>query len=298
MAGEVRVGDLLPGNRLAQPLAQGGFIFPAKVCYMARSLTVFAKGNLDLRDSLHSLRMGGTLVWNGVNEIVRERFPGYTIRVRHELHTRSDALLETDGTIPAGLERRPLPLEPYTPAVQFSRALFETDADVFVLSLQAEIMTALFRHNRDAYLLYPNNQETWSASDRAWLREQFTFLGMLDVETAMQNLIRVIECIRSKSKAPIVVYNVSSVVPGETVRCYADLPESLSARIRRFNLGLIDVSAQTGISIIDVDTIVARIGALRAKLDTLHLTAEGCLHVARDFVDTLDGLDCFLPAAV
>src|ERR1700723_3236410 len=114
---------------------------------MARSLTVFAKGNLDLRDSLHSLRLGGTLTWNGVNEIVRERFPRYTIRVRHELHTRSDALLEAGGIVPAALERRPLALEPYTPAVQFSRALFETAADVYVLSIQADIMTALFRHN-------------------------------------------------------------------------------------------------------------------------------------------------------
>jgi hypothetical protein len=265
---------------------------------MARSLTVFAKGNLDLRDSLHSLRLGGTLAWNGVNEIVRERFPGYTIRVRHELHTRSDALLEAGGTVPAALERRPLALEPYAPAVQFSRALFETDADVYVLSIQAEIMTALFRHNRDGYLFYPNNQESWPGSERAWLREEFTFLGMLDVDTSMQNLLRVIERIRTNSNAPIVVYNVSSVVPGESIRCYADFAESLSARIRRFNLGLIDVSAQTGISIVDVDTIVARIGALRAKLDTLHLTAEGCRYVARDFVETLEGLDCFLPAAV
>ena len=264
---------------------------------MARSLTVFAKGNLDLRDSLHSLRLGGTIAWNGVNEIVRERFPGYTIRVRHELHTRCDALLEAGGKIPADLERRALPLEPYTPTVQFSRRIFETDADVYVLSLQADIMTALYRHDRDGYLFYPSNVEKWQQPDREWLREHFIFLGMLDADTSMNNLVRIIERIRSTSRAPIVVYNVSSVVPGENVRCYTDFPESLSARIRRFNLGLIDVSARTGISIIDVDTIVARIGADRAKLDTLHLTADGCRHVALEFVETLEGLDCF-PAAV
>ncbi|MGH7715533.1 MAG: SGNH/GDSL hydrolase family protein [Vulcanimicrobiaceae bacterium] len=264
---------------------------------MARSLTVFAKGNLDLRDSLHSLRLGGTLAWNGVNEIVRGRFPGYTIRVRHELHTRSDALLEAGGEIPADLEGRALPLEPYTAAVQFSRAIFEADADVYVLSIQADIMTALYRHNRHGYLFCPSNQETWQHPDREWLREQFTFLGMLDVDTSMHNLICIVERIRRTSRAPIVVYNVSSVVPGENVRCYADFPESLSARIRRFNLGLIDVSMRAGISIVDVDTIVARIGANRAKLDTLHLTANGCRHVARDFVETLEELDCFLATA-
>jgi hypothetical protein len=264
---------------------------------MARSLTVFAKGNLDLRDSLHSLHLGGTLAWNGVNEIVRERFPGYTIRVRHELHTRFDALLEADGKVPPGLERRTLPLEPYSAAVQFSRAMFDMDADVYVLSLQADIMTALYRHNREGYLFFPIDPGTWEQSDRKWLRAEFTFLGMLDASTSMNNLVRIIERIRSTSRAPIVVYNVSSVVPGENIRCYADFPESLSARIRRFNLGLIDVSARTGINIVDVDTIVARIGADRAKLDTLHLTAEGCRNVAADFVETLEDLDCFLPAA-
>ena len=108
----------------------------------------------------------------------------------------------------------------------------------------------------------------------------------------------VIERIRAVSDAPVLVYNVSSVVPGENVRNYAEFPESLSARIRRFNLGLIDVSERTGVWIIDVDTIVARTGAERAKIDTLHLTSEGCRLVANEFVETLEQLDLFTNTAV
>ena len=39
-------------------------------------VTMFAKGNLDLRDTLHSLRVGSKVFWNGVNELVRYSFSG------------------------------------------------------------------------------------------------------------------------------------------------------------------------------------------------------------------------------
>jgi hypothetical protein len=239
------------------------------------------------------LRLGGALAWNGVNEIVRARFPECTLRIRHELYTRSDALLMATGAVAEELEARRALLEPYVPEVQFSAALFETKADAYVLSIQPDIMTALYRHKSGGYVLYPSNQESWPAADRNWLQGNFSFLGMLDVESAMRNLERIIGRIRSTNDAPILVYNVSSVVPGESVRNYAEFPESLSARIRRFNLGLIDVSERTGISIVDVDTLVARAGADRTKIDTLHLTPEGARLVANEFVDALEELDLF-----
>ncbi|HEY1730079.1 MAG TPA: SGNH/GDSL hydrolase family protein [Candidatus Baltobacteraceae bacterium] len=265
---------------------------------MNRGLTVFAKGNLDVRDSLHSLRLDGVVAWNGVNEIVRARFPAATIRIKHELYTRSDALLAATGTAPAALDERRSLLEPYTPETQFSRALFETKADAYVLSIQPDIMTALYRHRSNGYLLSAIAEDTWPAADRDWLAENFAFNGVLDVDASMRNLERIIAHIRANNDAPILAYNVSSVVPGESVRNYAEFPESLSTRIRRFNLGLIEVSERNGIWIIDVDTIVARAGADRTKIDTLHLTAEGCRLVAGEVVDTLEQLDLFSGAAV
>jgi hypothetical protein len=82
---------------------------------LVNRLTLFAKGNLDLRDSLHSLRLGETLAWNGVNEIVRERHPDWTIRLRHETWARSDALLEAAGVAPDELAARNLSLEAARP---------------------------------------------------------------------------------------------------------------------------------------------------------------------------------------
>ena len=245
-------------------------------------LTIFAKGNLDVRDTMHSLRLGDGVAWNGFNEVLRLKAPGVTARVRHETWTRSDALLAADGTVPAALASRAVDLGAHPAAMQFSRALFETEADAIVLSIQPDLYFPLLRHRQEGFLLFPGEWRGWSAEDQLWLRSGFVQAPRLDAEASMSNLERVIARIRERSTAPILVYNFSSALPGETVHAYAGLDETFSTRIRRFNLGLIELSRTTDISIIDVDRIVARGGADRLMLDASHLTAEGCRAVAEE----------------
>jgi lysophospholipase L1-like esterase len=133
-------------------------------------------------------------------------------------------------------------------------------------------------------LFYPAEVEKWSPSDREWLKTDFTRLELLDVQTSMRNLRAVIGRIRQSSEAPILVYNVSSIVPGETVHCLQGLGEIYSTRCRRFNLGLAELSEETGISVVDVDSIVARAGADKLKIDAMHLTADGYRLVAEEVV--------------
>jgi hypothetical protein len=259
-------------------------------------LTIFAKANLDVRDSLHSFKVGGKVLWNGINELVRARFPGTVVRLRHETWARSDALLDARGEVPAELLSRNLPLDPYPAAAQFSRALFESDCDVIALSIQPDVLTRLVRHRRDGYLLYPSNWEFWPAPDRQWLRDEFAYLPALDVESSMRNFGKIIAGIRERSTAPILVYNVSAVVPGESVHCHEGLDEILSTRIRKFNVALAELSQRTGISVIDVDAVIARGGADRLKVDAIHLTADGCRRVADEVVRVLEDLGCFAAA--
>lgn len=108
----------------------------------------------------------------------------------------------------------------------------------------------------------------------------------------MTNLARIISRIRGRSIAPILIYNVSSIIPGEQVHDYEGIGEIFSTRICRFNLALIELSQQTGVSIIDVDGVVARAGADRMKLDAVHLTGDGCRAVAEEVVRVLDDLGC------
>ncbi|CAP56444.1 SGNH/GDSL hydrolase family protein [Gluconacetobacter diazotrophicus] len=255
-----------------------------------KRLTLFSKGNVDIHDTLHSCRIGGVLQWNGINDALRESWPGVSARVRHETWTRSDALLAADGTIPASLAARDIPLGSYPMKSQFSTAIFTTEADAILLSIQADITTKLGRHRSEGYLLYPNDIATWRDEDRAWFRSEFDMIGLLDVEESMRHLDALIGRIRETRDVPILVYNLSPVIPGDTTHCYMGLDETFPVRIRRFNQGLIDLSGTTGISIVDVDTIVARHGADRLKLDTVHLTPEGYRRVAEEVVRILADL--------
>ena len=109
----------------------------------------------------------------------------------------------------------------------------------------------------------------------------------------MRNFESIIGRIRERTAAPILVYNMSSVVPGDTVHCHLGLGDTLATRIRRFNLGVAELSQRTGISVIDVDAVVARMGAAEAKLDALHLSAGVCKAVAEETVRVLDDLGFF-----
>jgi len=255
-------------------------------------LKIFAKGNLDVRDSLHSLWLGRALQWNGINEILRERHPGVQAHVRHETLVRSDALLETTGAIPEGLLSRDLPLGAHSIALQFSDALFRTDADAIVLSLQADVQIPVVRHRLHNYVLYPNHWSAWRSEDQAWLHAEFVAGSILDHDTSMANFAGIIERVRAHTQAPILIYNMSSVVRGDNVHAFDGMEDTLTTRIRRFNLGLIDLSKSTGISVIDVDTIVARQGADFLKFDTTHLSRDGCRAVAGEVVRVLDELGC------
>jgi len=259
-------------------------------------LSIFAKGNLDVKNSLHSYVQGKKVFWNGINEIVRRQHPGASVHVQHETWTRSDALLMSDGVTPAEIESRNLALGVYTAAAQFSQKLFNVDCSAIVLSIQTDLTTSMLRCRGGGYLFYPNQSNTWSPEDKIWMRENFERLGPLTPEESMQNFLQIIQKIRLRSQAPILIYNVSAVVPGEDIHSYEGMEDCFSTRIRRFNLGLVELSQRTGVNIIDVDRIVARAGADKLKSDALHLTAEGYELIAREVVRVLDDYGCFPPA--
>ena len=162
-------------------------------------LNIFAKGNVDVRDTLHSLKIGAKLVWNGVNVLLRARDPACLARVRHETWTRSDALIEANGTVPEALAARPLTLGAYPLTSQFSHALFDANPDAFVLSIQPDLNTLLLRHRRDGFLFYPNNWRFWPVEHQEWLRSSFISAGFIDPATSMTNFARIISRIRARS---------------------------------------------------------------------------------------------------
>ena len=251
---------------------------------------LFVKGNVDVHDALHSCKIGGEMLWNGINEVLRTRHPDTLIRIRHETWARSDALLEAAGVPPTALAERNLPLGIYSAASQFSTAVFETAADAIVLSVQPDIATGLLRHREEGFLFYPYGFDGWSESDKAWLERNFIRTAPLTCEEMVRNFTAIVERLRKTTDAPILIFNVSPIVSGETIHCFQGLGETFSTRVRRFNLGLIELSDMTGVSIIDVDTIIARAGAETHKVDALHLTPAGYRLIAEEVVRVLTDL--------
>jgi hypothetical protein len=254
-----------------------------------RRLNLFAKGNVDVHDSLHSCRIGGEVRWNGINDVMRGRSDA-VVRLRHETWTRSDAILQASGTVPAEIAERQLPLGSYPAPSQFSTAVFNSTADAIILSILGETATTLLKHNRDGFLFYPSETDKWSQVDRNWLKSDFTRRDLLDVATSMSHLRQIIDRIREPTDVPILVYNVSSIIPGETVHSLQGLGEIYSTRCRRFNLGLAELSEELGFSIVDVDSIIGRAGADNFKIDAMHLTPDGYRLVAEEVVRVLADL--------
>jgi hypothetical protein len=252
-------------------------------------VNLFAKGNVDVHDSLHSCRIGGEVRWNGINDVIRGRIDT-VVRLRHETWTRSDAILEANGTTPPEIAGRQLFLGSYPAPSQFSTALFDNTADVIILSVLGETATTLVKHNRAGFLFYPGETAKWSQTDRDWLKSDFTRRDLLDVATSMSYLRKIIDRIRVRTEVPVLIYNVSSIVPGETVHSLQGLGEIYSTRCRRFNLGLAELSEEVGFSIVDVDSIIGRAGADNFKIDAMHLTPDGYRLVAEEVVRVLEDL--------
>ena len=260
-----------------------------------RMLRIFAKGNVDVRDSLLWSRVNGVLEWNGVNEVLRARHPGTLARIRHETCTRLD-LIPLPGEVPlreppAQVAQR-LPSGSHPIDRQQRTALFDGPSDVVIFSLQSAVTNALVRHRRDGWLLLPDKMETWAPEPRAFVESECEYAGLADLDVTLQRLEQLILAVEEKLGAQVLVYNLSPVTPAENPHCWLGSEDSLALRVQRFNLRLAELSARLGFSIVDVDRLVACAGADRLKIDLFHLTAEGWRMLAEEVVRILEERGC------
>lgn len=267
----------------------------ARMGRSARVLRIFARGNVDVRDSMLWSRVRGALQWNGINEVLRVRHPGVIARVKHETCARIDLIPLPGETLlapPEELARR-LPSGAHPIAWQHRTALFDAPVDAVILSLQSAVLNALVRHRRDGWLLLPDWLVTWDSASRAWLESECENAGLAPIEPTLRRLEQLIIAVEERLGAHVLVYNLSPVIPGEQTHCWLGAEDSLGLRVRRFNLGLAELSTRLDFSIVDVDRITACAGADRLKVDLVHLTAEGCRLVAEEVVRILEERGCF-----
>src|SRR5450631_950310 len=187
-----------------------------------RQLRIFAKGNVDVKDTLLWSRVNGVVEWNGINELLRARHPNVLAKIRHETCTRLD-LIPLPGEIaaepPAEVANR-LPSGSHPIARQHHTAMFDAPADVVVLSMQSAATNTLVRHRRDGWLLLPDDLESWSADARGYLERECEYAGLVPVDVALARLQTLIQAIEEHLGATVLVYNLSPVSPGEHMHCW------------------------------------------------------------------------------
>jgi hypothetical protein len=85
-----------------------------------------------------------------------------------------------------------------------------------------------------------------------------------------ENLARLIRGVKERLDAHVLICNVSTVDPQDQVHNYHGRPDTWALRAHKFNLALMELSVQEGISVIDVERLVAEHGASR------HVLQAGC----------------------
>lgn len=253
-----------------------------------KRLRIFAKGNSDLTDPLFGCEDAAGS-WGGLNELLRETGRGWRMRLVHETAIRSDALLATTGEVPPALADLPL-AAPYDHACQFSARFFTEEADVYALSLQPDLNSRLMHHRASGRLFYPGTLQGDPAQLRGWLRTHCDPVPMSNVDSAIAAMGAVIDRLRQRTAAPVLLFNLSSVVPGDRSFALGEKGEPLPQRMRRFNLAAMELTRRAGVYIIDVDRVLAEAGAARLKLDAIRVNSAGCRLIGGEVLRVLDAI--------
>jgi|GEM_PF-964643 len=109
------------------------------------------------------------------------------------------------------------------------------------------------------------------------------------VHAVGDDLVAVVRLIKDKLGAHIFVAAVSTVDPADTTSTYHGLVEEpFSLRAHRLDLMLVGVSHDEGISIIDVDRVIAEIGAGVGVTAAMDYSPVGCAAIAGEIVRIID----------
>ena len=108
------------------------------------------------------------------------------------------------------------------------------------------------------------------------------------------DLVAVIDLIKEKVGAYVLIANVSTLDPSHEVMNYHDVVEEpASLRAHRLDLMLIGVSHNEGISIIDVDRKIAELGGAVGVVAAFDYSEAGCVTIAAEIVRVIEDYGFF-----
>jgi hypothetical protein len=253
----------------------------------------------DLTAALLGLPPDGSAGVPAVQSLVRERHEGvFAVQVLERRLGRSDLLLqELEGTpMPDKLrqEFRAVGRGALIAGDSFA-SMVGNDLDVLVLSAQAELTLRPWRDADTGYLISPppSWEWSWDASTIRWFIERFTPAEPLEAAQLGVTLERVVGAVKRRLGAHVIVFNAASFDPHDEVHTYHGIPDTLAVKIQRFNLALTQVSVRTGISIVDVDRLLAELGGAQHVLEALVYSTDAHRATREEFLRILEDIGFF-----
>jgi hypothetical protein len=258
-----------------------------------KNLRIFLKANDDVANSLLSLQEGGARLRRGFCDLVAEKYAGaFEIELIHEPCPRSDVFLQQleAGPPPEELVRLAPDL-----AAQFHTRLDEQPVDVVVLAIQPDIAVRAWRHRQGGYVVCPpsNWQEAWDPERRAGFTSRFEPIGVIPTTQAAENFIRLVQRIKERIEAHVLVYNCSTIDPHDHIDNYHGKEDNNELRTHKLNLALMQLSVEEGISIIDVDRLTAEMGGQENVLSWCGYSDEAYEAIGQEFLRVLEDIGFF-----
>jgi hypothetical protein len=256
-------------------------------------LRLFVQESDDLTMSLLS-SSGGSEGDLPVNSLVRQRHQGaFGIEVLEHRAGRSDLLLqEMEGTpMPEELSAGPIAAL----GSRQSSSLFDEDVDLVVLSGQAELTQTLWRHAATGYLITPPRgwEREWDSSTAQWFAQHFTPAEPLHPSQLKETLERLVAVVKQRLGAHVIAFNASSFDPDDHVHTYRGVEDTLAIHVQRLNLALMKASVYTGMSIVDVDRLIAELGGEQHVVQALQYSADAYRAMREEFVRVLEDIGFF-----
>jgi hypothetical protein len=259
---------------------------------------VFLKGNADLTASLIGVRAERQPAAHALQDLLEEKYQGaFAIELAHEPCAGSAILRQQveASAVPEGLRGRDWGEDAGFIAAQFRTGLFEGPRDVVVFSVQPDLAHPLWRHRRSGYLLAlpPHGEQTGAPARKQWFAENFVPVGLLPAARFQENLAWLIRAVKERLDAHVLVYNASTVEPGDQVHNYHGREDTWALRVHQFNLAVMELSVREGISFIDVERLVAEHGAYRHVRQAGRYSSEVYEAIRREFRRVLEDIGFF-----
>jgi hypothetical protein len=188
---------------------------------------------------------------------------------------------------------RPVVFEP-TFKIQDGYGVEEFPKKVVFLSTGADVNRVAYRHAEYGFLVDPgggwlNRSLELTLRDLAvvdWFRQKFIKVGRQSLEQFVQNLRRMVDIIRRRTNAHILVFNTLQVDPGGMDYNYQFVKNPHTMRRREFFMAMVEISRELDITLIDTDRVLKQAGT-RGQVDFGHPTREFHPLIAREIARIL-----------